>query len=364
MMIKSKPIMAIYGMAFLLLCCVATLATFVVRADKLKPDVYGIMPFLSGKVAASFEKKFEENLIIRDQMVGIWGVIQYGIFKSGGKKVVVGTDDWLFTTEEFEHPKNADAAEKRLLTLVSTVDGYLAAHNIELIVALVPAKARIYSEHLGRHAVPEFRQPLYSRVHEAIAQAGVPVPDLSALFVSSKKMQPLFLRLDTHWTPAGAELVAKAIADEAKNIVLEKSTFKTVASDAVPVEGDLEKYIKTGPFNSWLAPERDILTTYKVEKESAGDLFATEVIPVALIGTSYSAIDKWNFEGALKSALQADVLNLADEGQGPLEPMAKFLKDTDISNTKIKLVVWEIPERFITTSYDDVVFPDFIEGAQ
>ena len=85
---------------------------------------------------------------------------------------------------------------------------------------------------------------------------------------------------------------------------------------------------------------------------------------MALIGTSYSAIEKWNFEGALKSALQADVLNLADEGQGPLEPMAKFLKDTDFSRTNIKLVVWEIPERFITTSYGDVIFPDFIEEAQ
>ena len=143
-MTTSKPIMAVYSMVFLILCCVATLATFAVRADKLKPDVHGLMPFLSGKVIASFEKKFEENLLIRDQMVGLWGAIQDGIFKSGGKKVVVGTDGWLYTTEEFEHPKAADAAEARLLALVGKVDGYLAAHNIEMVVALVPAKARIY----------------------------------------------------------------------------------------------------------------------------------------------------------------------------------------------------------------------------
>ena len=182
--------------------------------------------------------------------------------------------------------------------------------------------------------------------------------------MANKNEQPLYLRLDTHWTPAGAELAARQIADAANDIKLEKSDFKAVAVDPVAIEGDLEKYIKTGVFHGVLAPDQDVLSTYKVEKESAGDLFADEVIPVALIGTSYSAIDKWNFEGALKSALKADVLNLADEGQGPLEPMAKFLKDTDMSKTKIKLVVWEIPERFITTSYPDVVFPDFIEGAQ
>lgn len=360
----TKPIMAIYGMFFLTVCLVAGLVTFVVRHDKLTPDAHGFAAFVSGKVTLSFEKKFEEELVIRDQMVGLWGAIQYGIFKSGGKKVVVGANDWLFTTEEFEHPKDADKAEKRLLDLVAKVDGYLAEHNVKMIVALIPAKARIYPEHLGRHDVPEARDPLYTRVHDAIAKEGIAVPDLMQLFITGKNEAPLYLRLDTHWTPAGAALAAEKIAEAAKNIKLEKSVFKTTAVEPASIEGDLEKYIKTGLLHSWLAPEQDILATFKVEKESAGDLFADEVIPVALIGTSYSAIDKWNSEGALKSALQADVLNLADEGQGPLEPMAKFLKDTDLSKTKIKLVVWEIPERFITTSYPDVIFPDYIEGAQ
>ena len=361
---KTKPIMALYGIAFLALCCIATLATFVVRADKLTPDAHGLLPFLSGKVVASFEKKFEENLVIRDQMVGIWGAVQYGIFKSGGKKVVVGTNDWLFTTEEFEHPENAGAAEKRLLAVAAKLKNYLAANNIELIVALVPAKARIYPEYLGRHHMPAARQNLYARTHSALTQAGIAVPDLAQIFISHKDTQPLYLRLDTHWTPAGALLAAETIAGIARGMTLEKATFKTSTGVPTPTDGDLEKYIKTGPLSPWLSPAPDMVTQATTEKEPRGDLFADEIISVALIGTSYSAIDKWNFEGALKTALQADVLNLADEGQGPLEPLAKFLKDTDISKTKIRLVIWEIPERFITTSYDDVVFPDFIEGAQ
>ena len=57
---KTKPIVAIYMLAFLMLCCIASLATFVLRQDKLAPDETGFLPFLSGKVIASFEKNMKK----------------------------------------------------------------------------------------------------------------------------------------------------------------------------------------------------------------------------------------------------------------------------------------------------------------
>ncbi len=68
--------------------------------------------------------------------------------------------------------------------------------------------------------------------------------------------------------------------------------------------------------------------TVAAQDQPAGDdaLFANTEVPVALIGTSYSANPNWNFVGALKEALRSDVVNYAEDGHGPILPMLTYLK--------------------------------------
>ena len=68
---------------------------------------------------------------------------------------------------------------------------------------------------------------------------------------------------------------------------------------------------------------------------------------MALVGTSYSAGEAWDFAGALREALGADVLQAAQEGEGPFEPMSDYLEDDAFLQTPPRLVVWEIPERYL-----------------
>lgn len=362
---KPTPhhIAAWFLIVFLTLGFILAVATFGLRWMKMEPDASGLQAFLSGKVISSFEKKFEENLVGRDQIVGVWGAIEYGLFKSGGKKVVIGADGWLYTSEEFEHLKEAAQAEERFLALADKINNHLKAQNIKLIVALVPSKARIYPEHLGNKRFPADRDAVYVRVRQKLQAKGIETPDIAAQFMTGKASTPLYLKLDTHWTPEGAKLAAAVVAKAAEGVKLEKTEFKVEPAESMEVEGDLEKYIKTGVFSPVFAPARDVVAQYKVSKATVDDggLFSDEVMPVALIGTSYSAIDTWNFEGALKLVLKSDVLNLADKGQGPLEPMAKFLEKNNLKDSPLKLVIWEVPERFIPVSYGDVKFPDYIE---
>jgi alginate O-acetyltransferase complex protein AlgJ len=76
-------------------------------------------------------------------------------------------------------------------------------------------------------------------------------------------------------------------------------------------------------------------------------LFGDEKIPVALVGTSYSANPLWNFAGFLEEALQTDVINAAEEGQGPFETMKTYLASAAFRDNPPELVVWEIPERYL-----------------
>ena len=91
-------------------------------------------------------------------------------------------------------------------------------------------------------------------------------------------------------------------------------------------------------------------TAEAVGDVSAGafDLFGTDTpASIALVGTSYSANPRWSFEAALKLALQEDVINHAEEGQGPVAPMHAFLERVD-PVAPPPVVIWEFPVRYLS----------------
>ena len=114
------------------------------------------------------------------------------------------------------------------------------------------------------------------------------------------------------------------------------------------MSGDLLKFVALGPW-ARLGPRPDAVEM--VSTEPAGDvgddLFEELDIPVTLVGTSYSAGGLWNFEGALKESLEADVLNVAAEGKGPFAPMATYLASPALEDPRPDIVLWEIPVRYL-----------------
>lgn len=74
--------------------------------------------FIHGKYTSALEKKIESKLIIKDAAVGLWGAINFGVFNSGSKGVVIGKNDMLFTDEEFQYYPNGDAEEQKKLDII------------------------------------------------------------------------------------------------------------------------------------------------------------------------------------------------------------------------------------------------------
>src|SRR5690606_19340461 len=111
------------------------------------------------------------------------------------------------------------------------------------------------------------------------------------------------------------------------------------------------------PLFAELLPEFDQLPRHQTrtleEQSSDSDsLFVDSTVPVALVGTSYSANPKWNFDGALRQALGSDLLNFAEDGQGPLLPMLKFLQSEELREAPPQWVIWEFPERYLPLPND------------
>ena len=303
-----------------------------------------------GAWARAFETHYDDAFPVRKFGVNLWAAIDYTLFKEGLPGVVVGKDDWLYTDEEFKLDNDAPLAVEQNLALIDWVKNELAKHHVALLVALVPAKARIYPEHLDRQLPPPLRQALYAHALDALnAQSVAYVPLLEPL-QAGKQQQPTFLRTDTHWSPYGAQLAAQAVAEHAGTTIKGNGKFHTQTDAQQVHQGDLFNFLPLDPWFAQLLPPPDLIRpSHTTADDDVGDLLgAQSAAEVALVGTSYSAEKDWNFAGALEQALHAGVLNYAKDGQGPFQPMLAYMNSDDFRASPPKLVIWEVPERYLT----------------
>jgi len=311
---------------------------------------------LDGGLAKTFEQHYDKNLPVKDVGTNVWAAIDYLLFNEGRPGVLIGENDWLFSDEEFDPVANAQQQLNDNLAVIRGVHDELARHNVQLVLAIIPAKSRLYPEHVGDHRPSSLHEHLYQRFHAAVRGAGITAPDLLDPLQAAKDDAQLFLRTDTHWTPEGAELVAQQLS---KSIHLEGEprAFITEAGEQERYKGDLTSFVPVDPLFADLLPEFDPLakrTTRAASQpqEGADALFADTDMPVTLVGTSYSANPNWNFDGALRQHLHRDLSNHAEEGKGPILPMLTYLQSDELKNAAPQVVIWEFPERYLPMAND------------
>jgi alginate O-acetyltransferase complex protein AlgJ len=314
----------------------------------------GLAGLLDGRWSRSWEQGFERGLLLRRPAAALWALLRWGLFAEGNRGVLVGDQGWLFTAEEFQEDRELDPALQVDLAAIREVRDELQARGSSLVVALVPAKARVYPDRLGRYALPAEAADRYGKLRGLLAGLGLPAPDLLGPLLEARQRGEVFLRNDTHWTPLGAGAAADALAGPVADLLREagspRARFESAEGPPREYRGDLLNFLPLGPFERRLGPRPDIVNprlTAAVQPEPGG-LFDQPAIPVVLVGTSYSAGELWNLEGALKTAVQADVLNVARQGQGALAPMRDLLAGPVLEEVRADGVVWEIPERYFT----------------
>lgn len=314
----------------------------------------------NGAFAREFESHYDAVFPVRTLGINTWAAISYLLFREGKPGVVVGRDGWLYTAEEFTVAADAEAQVDAHLAQIGQVRERLAARGTGLLIALVPAKARVYPEHVGTRRPAPLHGALYARALAAARAADIPAPDLLAELGQCKAGGAVFLRTDTHWTPAGARCVAAALARQAGAAGLgtrgERIAYRTTAAAAVPHRGDLLKFLPLDPWFEGLLPPSDTLAPARTESPAAagpgsgpgqellGEAPAPEVV---LVGTSYSANPLWNFTGALQEAFGEDVVSYATPAHGPFLPMHEYLDSADFRARPPRLVIWEMPERYL-----------------
>ena len=323
------------------------------------------MTLLNGKWAKAVETHYDDEFPIKRLGTNIWAALDFKVFNEGRPGVILGKDQWLYTDEEFDPVANSEQIEAENFALIRGVRDQLKEHGVQLVMAIVPAKARLYPEHIGAQTPTSLHADLYQQFHAQAQQAGIVAPDLLAPLQQAKQQGQVFLRTDTHWTPMGAEVVAQNLS---KTIAAQMplsgtpQQYKTEAVKTEPYKGDLTTFLPLDPLFSNLLPKPDdlqqrattVVNSSADSSSDAGDaaLFANNDIPVALVGTSYSANPHWNFLGALQQSLKSDVVNYAEDGHGPILPMLKYLQTDAFNNSPPQVLIWEFPERYLPMKND------------
>ncbi len=327
------------------------------------------MSLLDGKLAKAAETHYDEQFPLKRIGTNLWAALDFKLFNEGRPGVVLGREQWLFSDEEFKPSARAEQTQAENLALLRGVRDTLRQHGVELVLAIIPAKARVYPEYIGEQAPASLHDDLYNAFHAQARQANIFAPDLFGPLQAAKARGQVFLRTDSHWTPMGAEVAAQQLAEAVARQTLlngEPQSFVTENEQQAPYKGDLTNFLPLDPLFSDLLPKPDLLqkrSTRAAEAGSEGDdaLFADKQIPVALVGTSYSANPNWNFLGALQQALRSDVANYAEDGHGPILPMLKYLQSDEFKNAPPQLLAWEFPERYLPIKNDLSAFdPDWI----
>lgn len=366
----GPPWLAKVNAVFMILCLAFGFAAVVFTGLKIDwPEVDD--GALVGEWTGPYERSMDDDFITRETAITLWGTVQWTLFREGRYGVVPGHDDWLFTVEEFEQPDDADAIVAQKLEQIVAVRRLLAEAGVDrLVIALVPDKSRIYSDMLDDIARRPDHADRYQAFRGALLDAGLVAPDLLSPLHEARATVQTHMHTDTHWTPAGAEVAARAVAAAVEAMDdrppgLHGSHFVTEEGETIGHDGDLLRFLPLGDLRTALWGPPEPLTERSTRELSAGDLadasggddlggllFGDVTIPAVLVGTSFSAMDEWNFDGALKEALGMDVLNMADKGEGPMVPMADYLASDALRDSPPEIVIWEIPERFLPVAYD------------
>jgi alginate O-acetyltransferase complex protein AlgJ len=310
---------------------------------------HSLRDVVSGRATNEITRLYNDKFLFRNAGIDLFGMLSYGLFREGRRGVLIGADGFLFSAEEFESAPDAHANLAANVDFIVRSAGTIEASGAKLLVAIVPAKARIYPDQTGRYAWPAEPQGRLQRAAALMRQSKIDAIDLSQALWSAKSEGQVFLKTDTHWTSFGASAAATAIATRARGIAElgDEVPVTLTAGNAAPHRGDLLRYIRLGPFTGTAGPEPDSLVTWTANVETGETLLGDASIPIALVGTSYSADPRWSFRAFLANALKADVLDVAAEGKGPFDPMTDYIASEAFRDAPPKLVIWEIPERFL-----------------
>ncbi len=308
----------------------------------------------------------EESLVVRTLRPWIQ-LVQFVLLKDAGEKALIGHDGWLFYRlgvtyfSERPHAGNQPGSQTSPLNAILEFRDQLKERNIRLLVVPTPNKVSIYPDKLtdrGKSTQVALCQQTRELLEELQA-ADVEVVDLFQLFAEKKTECPgegirhLYLAQDTHWSPTGLLLAARAVGQRLLSQGWINSGTDLYESRQIQVErvGDVVRMLQIPQLERRVAAER--MTCSQIVLRRNGALYEDDPNSAVLVlGDSFLRVYESDDPGGagfiahLAQALQQPLTSIVNDGGASTLVRQELYRRPELLATK-KVVVWQFVERDI-----------------
>jgi SGNH hydrolase-like domain, acetyltransferase AlgX len=354
--------------AFWALICSAGLIQIVVdlrQGRRLQPaELFVRMPTHANLRA--FETHLQDDCWLAQKLRPYVQYAQFMTLRELGDKAVVGKDGWLFYKPAVQYlvepwPLDSAGDQSDVISAVVSFRDQLAGRGIRLLVVPAPNKASVYPDRLATQT-KEKDEPVNSKTIEVIRrlqQADVEVVDLFALFKQARAALPpdgatkYYLARDSHWSPDGVRLAAKAIAQRLINLGwMEKGPTKYVLKPVtIERRGDILKMVQVPQIERQFEPEQ-IRCTQVISRATNHPYYNDPNSEVLVLGDSFLRIYSQDEPGVaglvehLAYDLGFALTAIVNDGGASTLVRQQLSRNPRLLANK-KVVVWEFVERDI-----------------
>jgi len=269
--------------------------------------------------------------------------------------VVLGENGWLLNSKKDLDEIFGLANEDYFRQLQRFVRA-LEAVGTKLMIVYTPTRGLVSPQNMNAELY-KYNHSLaknnYIKAAKKIKEAGVFMPRMDELIPGPNDFFPA---RDLHWTPAGSELVAKLVAEELERIGFVSSgsdqKFEAKYTGVKNSSGIIQKAAEIICGYNLPVNYYKTYTTVAVDNvmESSDDesaLFSESDEPfIALVGTSYSANEDYNFAGFLQQYSNTTIANYSVIGGNLIGGWSNLLKSDDYQESHPEVVIWEMPSYY------------------
>ncbi|WP_341368624.1 hypothetical protein [Yoonia sp. BS5-3] len=263
------------------------------------------------------------------------------------------------------------------VAFLSDFSDALAESGTTLVFVPVPTKSVTMPDHLPEEAaLYGFDLDVATAVHDDILNrleaAGVATVDARAAMRQAPEGELPFFKADFHWSAVGARETARAVAERIKALPLydelPKTTFETNETGVSVAFSGMRRELQEHCLET--LPEAESMTYETTIVQSGGqdgtvdlglgtvdlglggdsgggiDIFGNteeSTVPIALLGTSFSATDINNFSGFIAEFTEVELVNYALTGGNQFGAMISYLTSAEFRETRPRVLIWENP---------------------
>lgn len=308
-----------------------------------------------------FERDLEDASWFAQKLRSSMQYLQFVVQKDLGENALVGRDGWLFYKPGVRYLIEAWNGNRGVLDSIVDFRDQLAARGIRLLVVPAPGKASVYPQMLtsrARNAMAPVNKHTLELL-DGLREAGVEVVDLSARFAQTGASgqasagTTCYLSQDTHWSPKGVRLAAKAVARKLLGLgwVNEGDVPYELRPVAIRRHGDILKMMQAPRIQRCFAPEEVDCT--QVVRRDTGEPYKDDAnSEVLVLGDSFLRIYERDEPGAggfiahLARELGLPLASIVNDGGASTLVRQELNRKSELLENK-KVVVWEFVERDI-----------------